>query len=111
MLYSTYLAVVVIFGASSVLAQQLAKRYGRDEHFYFFVGMFLGPISVVMALTPLPTGTTRTTEIANKPIRFVKSKACPECGREVCVKAQVCPYCLTGLEPALWENPMSIEQP
>ena len=104
MLYATWFALAVAFATSSVLSNQLAKRYGRDEVFYGFAGLFLGPLALLLVLTPLPSGNNRRSWVANKQIRFVKGSACPECRRQVGVRATMCPYCRTELEPAWWDN-------
>ena len=105
---TTWYAVAIAFWASSVAASRLARERGRDEYFYFFVGLFLGPVSLLMVLTPLPGSSDRKSEVANKPIRFIKGQPCPECRREVGVRSTMCPYCRASLETAWWENPVSM---
>lgn len=107
---ATWSAIAIAFFASSVLSQRLAREKGRDEYFYFFVGLILGPIAVLIVLTPLPDGSDRKSKVANKPIRFVKGQPCPECRREVGVRATKCPYCKASLEKEWWERPVSIGQ-
>ena len=107
---TTWFAVAIAFIASSVLAQQLAQKRGRDGYFYFFAGLFTGPVALLIVLTPFPSGTDRRSEIANRPIRTVKGQPCPECGRSVGPRASVCPYCRASLETAWWDNPVSMGQ-
>lgn len=105
---TSWIAVTVAFAASSVLSKELAKKRGRDEYFYMVTGLVLGPLAILMILTPLPGGFDPKSELANKPIRFVKGQPCPECRREVGPRATSCPYCRASLERALWENPVSM---
>ena len=50
----TLSALAVMFVSSSVLCRELAKRYGRDEIFYAVSGLVLGPLCLMVVLTPLP---------------------------------------------------------
>jgi hypothetical protein len=105
---TSWCAVAVVFVASSILARELARKRGRDEYFYLATGLILGPLAILIILTPLPVGSDRKSELANKPIRFVKGQPCPECRREVGARANSCPYCRASLERAWWENPVSM---
>jgi hypothetical protein len=105
---TSWCAVAVAFLASSVLSRELARKRGRDEYFYMVTGLIVGPLAVLMILTPLPGGFDTKSEVANKPIRFVKGQPCPECRREVGAKATSCPYCRASLESAWWDNPVSM---
>lgn len=105
---ATWCAVATAFLASAVLSMELAGKRGRDEYFYLVTGLILGPLAVLMILTPLPGGSDKTSEMANKPIRFVKGQPCPDCRREVGVRATTCPYCRASLESAWWEHPVSM---
>ena len=101
---TTWYAVAIALLASSVAASRLARERGRDEYFYFFTGLALGPVSLLMVITPLPCGSDRRSEVANRPIRFVKGQPCPGCRREVGVRSTMCPHCGASLETAWWEN-------
>ena len=101
-------AVAIAFLACSVAASRLARERGRDEYFYFFAGLALGPVALFMVITPLPGGSDRKSEVANKPMRFIKGQPCPECRREVGVRSTRCPYCRAILETAWWENQVSM---
>ena len=107
---TTWFAVGIAFFASSIASSRLAKERGRDEYFYFFFGLLVGPIALLVVLTPSPVGFDRKSKIANKPIRFIQGQPCPECGREVGIRSTICPHCRANLEMAWWENSVSIGQ-
>lgn len=105
---TTWYAIAVALLASSVLSRELARKRGRDEYFYFFTGLILGPLAVLIALSPLPGVPGTKTEQAEKPIRSVEGQPCPGCRRQVAARTGICPYCRASLEPAWWEKPVSV---
>lgn len=107
---TSWCAVIIAFIASSILSQQLAKKRGRDEYFYFFAGLVMGPLALLILLAPGPAEAEEKTREASKPMRLVKGRPCPECHRSVAPRIRTCPYCGASLETAWWENPVSMGQ-
>lgn len=105
---TTWYAIAVAMLASSVLSRELARKRGRDEYFYFFTGLLLGPLAVLIVVAPLPGVPDANPGQAERPIRMIEARPCPGCRRKVAARAEICPYCRTNLEPALWEKPVSV---
>jgi len=102
---ATWIALGTAYLASSVLSEEIAKKNGRDALFYLCAGLLIGPMAVLMAVTPLPDGHRAHERVANKQIRVIKGQPCPECHRYVGPRADRCPYCRADLTKALWDRP------
>ncbi|MBU4179183.1 MAG: hypothetical protein KJ625_04475, partial [Actinobacteria bacterium] len=73
----------VIAVASAFLCMELAKKKHRDKAFYFVVGGLIGPLGVLIVMTPLPTMTAKEAAAGRKLLRVVKRTECPACHQKV----------------------------
>ena len=100
----TLFALVVMCISSSVLCRELAKRYGRDEIFYAVSGLVIGPLCLMVVLTPLPAEreSPAATRVRRKP-HFIEGPVCPECHRRLSARMTVC-GCGCDVEIPWWER-------
>lgn len=101
----TMIPATIAFVTSAFLSRELARRKERDEYFYFFVGLVLGPLALMIVLTPLPDEEGGRAQ--KKPLRYVKGKPCPHCHREVALRITRCPHCRHEIDSPWWDNPVS----
>lgn len=99
----TWCAVAIVFVVSAFLSRALARRNNRDEYIYFFMGLFLGPLAILVVMTPLPN--EHRSRMAAKPLRVVHGRKCPECKKDAGVRSLRCPHCGRALDTAWWEAP------
>lgn len=101
---TTWMMMVVAFIASAILCEEIAKNRGRDRYFYLFVGLLIGPLAVMIVLTPLPDNTARKEPVRMRRFRVVKGPKCPQCHREVAIRAPECPHCGHNMEVPWWDR-------
>ena len=98
----TYAAVAVAFIASAILSKELARRRHRNEYIYFFMGLFLGPFAVIVALAPIPNEPKE--RIPDRQLKVIKGRECPECHREMLPRTYECGRCGSVIEPPWWDR-------
>ncbi len=95
----------VIAIASAFLCMELAKKYHRDKAFYFVVGGLIGPLGVLVVMTPLPTRTAEDAAAGRRPLRVVESQECPSCDAKAYAGERQCRQCGYVLGTPWWERP------
>ncbi|MBU4174735.1 MAG: hypothetical protein KKB90_02185 [Actinobacteria bacterium] len=95
----------VIAVASAFLCMELAKKKHRDKAFYFVVGGLIGPLGVLVVMTPLPTMTAKEAAAGRKLLRVVKRTECPACHQKVYAGERQCCQCGHVLGTPWWERP------
>lgn len=106
----TIIAITVAYLASAVLAKELARRKGRDEYVYFFIGLVLGPLSLPVVLTPLPSLARGKGVTLVKPLRVIRGPKCPRCRKSAPPRSYTCVYCGESLEVPWWDRPLIFGQ-
>lgn len=104
---STLIPLAIAFAASAILSRELAIRKGRDEYFYLIVGLLIGPLALMIVLTPTPEEATALKKKGKKPLRYVEGKRCPYCRHELGVRATRCPHCREAVDSPWWDRPVS----
>lgn len=102
--FTTWIALGIAYMASAILCEQLAKRKGREEYIYFFIGLFLGPLGVLMAITPLPGELQENKPSAEERLKVVNGPRCPVCGRYSPPRSSECVYCGHDIEIPWWDR-------
>jgi hypothetical protein len=96
----------VIAVVSAFLCMELAKKRHRDKTFYFLVGGLIGPLGVLVVMTPLPTRTAKEKASGRKSLRVVEMQECPACHAKANAGELQCCYCGHVLGTPWWERPV-----
>jgi len=95
--------LIAIFGSSAVIAEQIAKRKGRDGYFYLISGLLIGPFAILIVVTPLPDELKENGR-SRQGIRYLKGQVCPNCHKRTAVRSTKCEHCGYDLETPWWER-------
>ncbi len=79
----------------SVITAVLANNKGRSVAGWFFVGMLLGPLGLVLVLMV----SKDEAALEQRSLASGELKKCPYCAEIVKAEAQVCKYCRKDLAP------------
>jgi hypothetical protein len=104
----TWLAVAVTFVSSSVLCKELARRYHKDQVFYAVSGLVLGPLCLMIVMTPLPVKKEHLdVEPVAEPVErgphVIEGPVCPDCHKHLPVRVTVC-SCGCDVETPWWDR-------
>ncbi|MBU4302551.1 MAG: HDOD domain-containing protein [Actinobacteria bacterium] len=102
---TTWSTIGVIIVTSAFLCRELAKKKHRDKAFYFVVGGLIGPLGIIVVMTPLPTKTVEEREAGKKPLRVVERPECPSCHLKAYAGERQCRHCGHLLQAPWWERP------
>jgi len=103
MIIISLVSTVISFLTSGMLCGEVGVKKSRGLWPYFVLGLFLGPLALLLFLAPAREENSPPT-IAGKPLRVIRGAPCPVCGREMPVRACLCPNCGGSTSVPLWES-------
>ena len=103
--------IVIVVLVSAFLCRELAKKYHRDSLFYFVVGGLIGPLGILVVMTPLPIRTVGVEEdtVVERPLRVIEKPECPACHYKVFPGEHRCDHCGQSLDVPWWERTRSLQ--
>ena len=103
MIVISLVSTVISFLTSGMLGGEVGAKKKRGLWPYFVLGLFLGPLALLLFLAPARTGNAPPLE-AERPLRVLRGAPCPACGREMQVRACSCFNCGASAGVPLWES-------
>jgi hypothetical protein len=104
MIIISLVSTIISFLTSGMLAGEIGEKKKRGLWPYFILGLFLGPLALILFLVPGRTDRRPATSPPGKPLRVLRGKLCPVCNNEIPVHASSCPGCGGNSGPEWWET-------
>jgi hypothetical protein len=93
MIVISLISTVISFLTSGLLGGELGEKKKRGLWPYFVLGLFLGPLVLLLFLVPIPKEKSSAIPVPGKPLRVAHGIMCPACNREIPVRACSCAHC------------------
>jgi hypothetical protein len=103
MIIISFISTVISFLTSGMLCGEVGAKEKRGLWPYFVLGLFLGPLALLLFLAPARKENTPP-PIARRPLRVLRGAPCSACGREIPVRSCSCPNCGGSTSVPLWES-------